>query len=266
MIFEPEQKKSGPRPKPEPVTPEDLAKRIATVCGWVKAAKNIMVLTGAGASAESGVPTFRTKDGLWNQYNPMEYATPEAFHNDPIKVWKWYDERRQGIVAAQPNPAHKVLARWEAEGKKVFIITQNVDDLHERAGSKQVVHLHGSIWRLRCERDGNIVENREAPLTEMPPYCFCGEIMRPDIVWFGEPLPWRPLQQIDDYLLSGPIDLCLVIGTEASFGYVIELAVHARELGAKLVDINPRLTDLGRMADIQIPGKAGEVLTELANG
>jgi NAD-dependent deacetylase len=224
-----------------------------------------MVITGAGVSAESGVPTFRTADGLWRQFNPMDYATPEAFHHDPVKVWQWYDARRQGIVAAEPNAAHRALARLEEQGKTVFIITQNVDDLHERAGSKQVVHLHGSIWRLRCERDGNVVENREVPLSEMPPTCFCGEVMRPDIVWFGETLPWRPLQQIEDYLLKGPVDLCLVIGTEASFGYIIELAVHAREHGAKLADINPRLTDLGKMADIQLPGKAGEVLGDLVS-
>ena len=128
-----------------------------------------MVITGAGVSAESGVPTFRTADGLWRQFNPMDYATPEAFHQDPVKVWQWYDARRQGIVAAEPNAAHRALARLEEQGKTVFIVTQNVDDLHERAGSKQVIHLHGSIWRLRCERDGNVVENREAPLIEMPP-------------------------------------------------------------------------------------------------
>ena len=143
-------------------TVESLETRIARVREWLSAAQNVMVITGAGVSAESGVPRFRTADGLWRQFNPMEYATPEAFHQDPVKVWEWYDLRRQEIVAARPNPAHAALARLEEEqGKKVFIVTQNVDGLHERAGSKQVVHLHGSIWRLRCERDGNIVENRE---------------------------------------------------------------------------------------------------------
>lgn len=241
-----------------------------------------MVITGAGVSAESGVPVFRTPDGLWRKFNPMEYATPEAFHQDPVKVWKWYDLRRQGIVAAQPNPAHQALAQLEegsevqkpkgGQGRTVFIVTQNVDDLHERAGSKQVVHLHGSIWRLRCERDGNVVENREAPLSEMPPTCFCGEIMRPDIVWFGEELPWRPLQQVEEYMMAGvggqgpgKIDVCLIIGTEASFGYIVELAVRAREHGAKLVDINPRRTDLGKIADVQLAGKAGELLPELVS-
>jgi NAD-dependent deacetylase len=224
-----------------------------------------MVITGAGVSAESGVPVFRTRDGLWRQYNPMEYATPEAFHQDPVRVWKWYDLRRQEIIAAMPNPAHLALARLEEQGRTVFIVTQNVDDLHERAGSKQVVHLHGSIWRLRCERDGNIMENRETPLSEMPPTCFCGNVMRPDIVWFGEELPWRPLQQIEEYLIKGHIDLCLIIGTEASFGYIVELAVHALEHGAKLVDINPRLTNLGKIADVQLAGKAGELLPELVS-
>jgi len=245
--------------------PPALDAQLAQARNWLSAARNIMVITGAGVSAESGVPTFRTADGLWRQFNPMEFATPEAFHQDPVKVWKWYDLRRQGIVTARPNPAHVALARLEEQGRTVFIVTQNVDDLHERAGSKQVIHLHGSIWRLRCERDGNIVENRDAPLSEMPPTCFCGNVMRPDIVWFGEELPWRPLQQIEEYLIKGHIDLCLVIGTEASFGYIIELAVHAREHGAKLVDINPRLTDLGKIADAQLAGKAGELLPELAS-
>jgi NAD-dependent deacetylase len=245
------------------MTESTLAEKIARVRELVQAASNILVITGAGVSAESGIPTFRTRDGLWAKYNPMEYATPEAFEQDPVKVWKWYDLRRQTAAEARPNPAHRALAQLEQSGKRVFVVTQNVDDLHEQAGSREVVHLHGSIWRLRCERDGNVVENREVPLSELPPTCFCGNVLRPDIVWFGEPLPRPPLQEVEHYFFSGPIQLGLTIGTEASFGYVIEFAVRAQEHGATLVDINPRVTDLSKLADVHLMGKAGEILPRL---
>jgi NAD-dependent deacetylase len=243
--------------------PVDFETQVARVRERAVAAANIMAITGAGVSVESGIPTFRTGDGLWKQFNPMEYATHEAFEADPIKIWEWYDARRQSVVAAQPNAAHLALAKLETLGKKVFIITQNVEDLHERAGSKHVIHVHGSLWRMRCERDGNLIENREVPLSEMPPYCFCGNVMRPDVVWFGEPLPRAPQQQIEEYFFSGPVDLCLSVGTEASFGYVVEYAIRARELGAMIVDINPRVTDMSRLADVHLQGRAGDILPRL---
>ncbi len=226
-------------------------------------AGNVMVITGAGVSAESGIPTFRTQDGLWNEFNPLDYATREAFKRDPVRVWKWYDERRKTMLAARPNPAHLALAALERQGRRVFIVTQNVDDLHEQAGSKEVVHIHGSLWRVRCERDGIVHENREVPLAELPPLCMCGSVMRPDIVWFGENLPWQPVERIRHYLLEGRIDLCLVIGTEASFGYIVQWAHQARETGAMLIDVNPHETGLGAIVDVHLKGKAGEVLPEL---
>ncbi|OYD16220.1 hypothetical protein CH330_03425 [candidate division WOR-3 bacterium JGI_Cruoil_03_51_56] len=225
-------------------------------------ASNIMVITGAGISAESGIPTFRTGNGLWKKFNPAEYATPEAFRKDPEKVWKWYDKRRQEIAEAEPNPGHKALARLEKIGKRVFIITQNVDDLHERAGSKEVIHIHGSIWRLRCERDGTIEENREVPKTHLP-LCPCGNIMRPDVVWFGEQLPWQPIEKINHYLLTDNIDICFIIGTEASFGYIVEWAFHAHEQGAMIVDINPKPTGLSNLVDIHLEAQAGQILPKI---
>jgi len=148
-------------------------------------------------------------------------------------------------------------------GRRVFIVTQNVDDLHEQAGSKEVVHVHGSLWRIRCERDGTVLENRETPLSEVPPTCMCGEVMRPDVVWFGEELPRRPVEQVVHYLLEGGIDLCLIVGTEATFGYIVQWALQAREAGALVVDVNPRDTGLGSMVDVHLQGKAGEVLPRL---
>lgn len=236
---------------------------IALVRERLANAKNVMVITGAGISAESGVPAFRDEKGLWKKFNPLDYATHEAFKRDPVKVWKWYDARRVNMAQARPNPAHKALAAMEQGGRRVFIVTQNVDDLHEQAGSKEVVHIHGSLWRIRCERDGTVLENREVPLSENPPICMCGEVMRPDIVWFGEELPRQPVEQIVHYMLEGGIDLCIIVGTEATFGYVVQWALLARETGAMVVVVNPRDTGLGSLLDVHLRGTAGEVLPRL---
>ena len=222
--------------------------------------------TGDGDAACAHPDQPKGKDHTpryWKEFNPLDYATREAFRRDPVKVWKWYDERRVNMAQARPTPGHLALAALEQPGRRVFIVTQNVDDLHEQAGSKEVVHIHGSLWRTRCERDGTVLENREVPLSEIPPLCMCGEIMRPDIVWFGENLPWQPVEQIHHYFLEGRIDLCLVVGTEASFGYVLQWALQAHEAGAMLVDVNPRGTGLGSIVDVHLRGKAGEVLPRL---
>ena len=237
--------------------------RIAVVRERLANSKNVMVITGAGVSAESGVPTFRDSRGLWNEFNPLDYATREAFKRDPVKVWKWYDARRVNLAQARPNPAHQALAAMAHEGRRVFVVTQNVDDLHERAGSKHVVHIHGTLWRTRCERDGIVEENREAPLSEIPPLCMCGEIVRPDVVWFGEDLPSQPVERIRHYLLEERIELCLIVGTEATFGYIVQWALQAREAGALLVDVNPQDTGLSSLVDVHLQGKAGEVLPRL---
>ncbi len=236
---------------------------LAEVRERLSRARNVLAITGAGISAESGIPTFRTDDGLWQKDNPLDFATRAAFLRDPEKVWRWYDERRRVAAAAQPNPAHLALARLETADRRVLVVTQNVDDLHERAGSTDVVHIHGSLWRMRCERDGTVVENRDVPLAEIPPYCHCGEVMRPDVVWFGENLPWAPVNWVRDYLLAGAIDLCFVVGTEASFGYIIEWTWAAREAGAFAVEVNPRKTGLSSLVDCRFEDRAGAVLPRL---
>jgi NAD-dependent deacetylase len=262
-------------PNPNPETPSSPVRQpaleavtrieedIALVREHLATAKNVMIITGAGISAESGIPTFRDEKGLWKEFNPLDYATRDAFKRNPAKVWQWYDERRTNMAQARPNPAHVTLAAMARPGRRVFIVTQNVDDLHEQAGSKEVVHVHGSLWRLRCERDGTVLENREVPLSENPPTCMCGEVMRPDIVWFGEELPRQPVEQIIHYLLEGRIDLCLIVGTEASFGYIVQWALQAREAGAIVVDVNPRDTGLGSVVDVHLQGKAGDILPRL---
>jgi NAD-dependent deacetylase len=254
---------SSPVFQPETETAAKANEGIALVRERLAKAKNVMVITGAGISAESGIPTFRDEKGLWRKSNALDYATREAFKRDPGKVWKWYDERRANMGHARPNPAHLTLAKMARPGRRVFIVTQNVDDLHEQAGSKEVVHIHGSLWRIRCERDGTVLENREVPLSENPPTCMCGEVMRPDIVWFGEELPRQPVEQIVHYLLEGGIDLCLIVGTEATFGYIVQWALQAREAGAMVVDVNPRDTGLGSIVDVHLRGKAGEVVPRL---
>ncbi len=246
---------------PEPLPP--LPEAISAVKDRLTTARSILVITGAGISAESGIPTFRTDDGLWQKDNPLDYATREAFLRDPEKVWRWYDQRRQTAAAAQPNPGHIALARLETPARRLLIVTQNVDDLHERAGSVDVVHIHGSLWRMRCERDGSVFENRDVPLAEIPPYCHCGNILRPDVVWFGENLPWAPVAWVRDFLLSSSTDVCLVIGTEASFGYIIEWVWAAHESGALVVEVNPRRTGVSSLADYHLAGPAGTVLPQL---
>lgn len=155
----------------------------------------VAVLTGAGISAESGVPTFRGADGLWKQYRATDLATPEAFERDPKLVWEWYDWRRGLVNRCEPNPGHRVLARFEQFFAGFFLITQNVDGLHRKAGSRTIAEVHGNIWQTRCVREGTIREDCRVPLPEIPPRCSCSALLRPNVVWFGEALPWDIFEQ-----------------------------------------------------------------------
>jgi NAD-dependent protein deacetylase/lipoamidase len=229
----------------------------------LRQSSNILVITGAGISAESGIPTFRGEGGYWRSLDPMKLATPQAFAEDPKTVWEWYDYRRSLIAGAQPNAAHLALAALEEEGKRVFIISQNVDDLHERAGSREVVHIHGSIWEVRCLAERRTYEHREAPLAEIPPRCHCGGLLRPNVVWFGEALPTDVLAKIEDYYCHQEPDILFVIGTEGVFPYISGFVQRAKELGALAIEINPSATAITRIVDCALHQRATEALDTL---
>ena len=240
--------------------------REAAVRSRIEDARRILALTGAGITAESGIPTFRGKDGWWRKEDPSRLATQEAFDRDPAYVWEWYQHRRGLIAEAQPNAGHRALAAWAAEGRDVLVATQNVDDLHERAGSADVAHIHGSIWRVRCEGCGSEHDEHTHPLPSLPPLCSsCGGRLRPAVVWFGEMLPSAPIERVQEFIDDG-VDVALVVGTEASFGYIQAIARLAQRAGALLVEVNPSRTVLSESVDVRLEGAAGEVLSAMADG
>ena len=230
---------------------------------FLSRAKSVCVLTGAGISQESGVPTFRGPGGLWKQYRPEELATPEAFARDPMTVWEWYAWRREIIGRAQPNAAHFALAEMEQQFAgdttgQFSLLTQNVDGLHNRAGSRNVIRLHGDIWRLRCTQCGAERQDNSVPLDPFPPRCECSALMRPGVVWFGEALPeatWRRAA-----IAAGSSDLFLIVGTSALVEPAASLPLLGKQNGARLVEINLDPTPLSGLADLSIRGKAAEVL------
>lgn len=228
---------------------------------WLKQARSIAVLTGAGVSAESGVPTFRGDGGLWKNYRAESLATPEAFARDPKLVWEWYDWRRSVIAGLKPNAGHYALAELEKRTPQFTLITQNVDGLHELAGSNNVLRVHGSIWILRCMACGSEQEDRRARLSEIPPRCECGGMLRPGVVWFGEALPTEVWQAAEK--AARECELLLVIGTSAVVYPAAGLAHVAKSCGARVVEINVAETALSREIDLFVPGPSGELLPRL---
>lgn len=235
----------------------DLARR------WVEDATCIVVLTGAGISAESGVPTFRGEDGLWKSFRPEELANPEAFQRDPKLVWEWYDWRRGLVAATVPNAGHEALVEIEAKTDNFVLITQNVDGLHDRAGSKNTLKLHGDLWRVRCLACGQVSENREVPLRTLPPKCDCGGMLRPDIVWFGEALPFEIMDAA--WSAASEADLLLVIGTSALVQPAASLPLRAKEHGAQVIEVNVEKTVITPYADLSLIGKAADLLPQLVS-
>jgi NAD-dependent deacetylase len=192
--------------------PDDRLPIHPDLVAGLRAARHVAVLTGAGVSAESGIPTFRDAlSGWWARYRPEELATPEAFARDPDLVWRWYAERRRHALGADPNAGHRALARLARLGPRVTLVTQNVDGLHQRAGSAAVHELHGNLTRARCSREGRVVETDRWDATTAPPCPTCGARLRPDVVWFGEPLPARALEVALE--AAAACDVFLAVGT-----------------------------------------------------
>ncbi|MGH9333445.1 MAG: NAD-dependent deacylase [Vicinamibacteria bacterium] len=228
------------------------------MAGKLRNAQRVLCLTGAGVSAESGVPTFRGAEGLWRKFRSEELATPSAFARDPKLVWEWYDWRRQRVAACAPNAGHRALAALQALSFSFDLVTQNVDGLHRLAGSDPVWELHGSLWGVRCSGCSREREDRRAPLPEIPPRCECGGLERPSVVWFGEPLPGDVLSHAFD--ASAAADVFLVVGTSALVHPAASLPAIARERGAFVVEVNPGLTPLSASVDVRLAGPSAEIL------
>lgn len=224
-----------------------------------KNVKSIVFVTGAGISQESGIPTFRGKDGHWRKHDPMKLATIDAFYEDPHLVWEWYEDRRQNIRAAEPNPGHKAIAELE-KFYKVTVLTQNIDGLHQRAGSSRVLELHGSIVRIKCtvcDFQANITEDFE----EIPPKCNCGNILRPDVVWFGESLPqdvWTNAMKE-----ASLCDIMIIAGTSLIVSPANTLPAFAKQNNAVLIEINPEETVMSNEMDVSVRDTSSKILPQL---
>jgi len=229
-------------------------------------ARHIVCLTGAGVSAESGVATFRdAQTGLWARFDPQRLASQEGFAEDPGLVWRWYSERLRMVEAATPNPGHLVLARLEGVTPAFTLVTQNVDDLHERAGSQQVQHIHGRIHIFRCNycRAEHALQPGERT-QELPPRCLaCGDQVRPDVVWFGEALPEQVVEIA--WRAAEACDVMLVVGTSGVVYPVAELPLLAKRAGAVVIDVNPQCNPISEIADIFLQGAGGVILPQVMN-
>lgn len=245
------------------MTQDDLIQQAAEI---IKASTRIAVLTGAGVSKESGVPTFRdAMDGLWARFDPQQLATPQAFQANPKLVWDWYEYRREMVRQAKPNPGHFALAEIQRRCPETTLITQNVDDLHEQAGSTGVIHLHGNIARSKCFFDcqgspthidlDSFVWDRE----NGPPACpHCGRWVRPDVVWFGETLPESEL--VAAQAASEQCDVMLVVGTSGLVTPAATLPGIAKHAGATVIEVNPDTSAITRTADVKLEGASGMIL------
>ena len=226
-------------------------------------AHKVAVLTGAGISAESGVPTFRGPGGLWENYRPEELATPQAFARDPELVWRWYVWRRGLIAQCRPNPAHLALAELERRVDHLTLITQNVDGLHRLAGSRNLLEVHGNLWMVRCTACGALYEERALDLPARPACRQCGGLLRPHVVWFGESLDGSILDAA--WRAAAGCEVMLVVGTSAVVQPAAGLASVAKQAGAFVIEVNLEPTPNSREVDVSLMGKAGEILPQLAS-
>ncbi len=244
-------------------TTEGFTQGIPSLAEQLQRAERVVVLTGAGVSAESGVPTFRGADGLWRQHQAVDLATPEAFKRDPGLVWEFYGWRRELLAPLGPNPAHRALVELERRLPQVTLITQNIDGLHQKAGSLRVVELHGNIWWVRCTQCRQVSEDRRVPLPKLPSCAACGGLLRPNVVWFGEMLDADILEQT--YQALGECQVMLVVGTSALVQPAASMGLHARRRGAYVAEINLEPTPNSELLNMSLLGKAGEILPKLLN-
>ena len=227
----------------------------------IKSFRKIVFVTGAGISQESGIPTFRGKDGLWRNYDAMKLATIEAFYDNPKLIWEWYNERRMNIFQAQPNPGHEAIAELEKYAE-VVVLTQNIDGLHQKSGSSRVLELHGSIVKIKC----SVCDYKEEVLTEiseLPPLCKCGNILRPDVVWFGESLPQDVWQDAINF--ANNCDLMIIAGTSLVVSPANTLPIYAKQNNATLVEINPEETEMSEEMDVTIRNTSAESMPKLVS-
>jgi len=235
----------------------------AALIDRLRTSRRVVVLTGAGVSAESGVPTFRDAlTGLWAKFDPRELATPSAFERNPALVWDWYAQRRAQAASVAPNAGHYALVELEQHVPHFVLVTQNVDGLHARAGSRALVELHGNIARVRCSRDGRIVDRWQEATDALPPRCpACGGFLRPDVVWFEEALPEAALERAE--AAARECDLMLVAGTSGEVYPAAALPHYARAASARIVEINPNATPLSALAHDTLRGTSAVVLPAL---
>ena len=227
----------------------------------LKEAQKIVFVTGAGISQESGIPTFRGKDGLWRNHDAMKLATIDAFYENPKLVWEWYNERRKNIFSAEPNLGHNAIAELE-KFVKVVTLTQNIDGLHQRAGSTKVLELHGSIIEIKC----TVCEFKNKILTEFtntPPLCKCGNILRPNVVWFGEPLPQDIWQ--DAITHASKCDVMVIVGTSLVVSPANTLPLYAKQNNAFLIELNPEETMMSYDMDLSVRSTSVMALPELVS-
>ena len=236
-------------------------KMFESIKDQIKDIKKIVFVTGAGISQESGIPTFRGKDGLWRNHDAMKLATIDAFYDDPKLVWEWYNERRGNIFQAQPNPGHNAIAELEKYAQ-VMVLTQNIDGLHQKSGSSKVLELHGSIVKIKC----TVCDYKEEILTEIsnfPPICKCGNILRPDVVWFGESLPQDVWQNAMNF--ASKCDLMIIAGTSLVVSPANTLPIYAKQNNAILIEINPEDTVMSREMNLVIRNTSAKSLPELVS-
>jgi NAD-dependent deacetylase len=242
-----------------------LEARIAQAAQFLDRARRICVLTGAGISAESGIPTFRDAlTGLWSQFKAEELATPEAFERDPQLVWAWYEWRRELVRKAEPNAGHRALAALAHRVPDLTLVTQNVDGLHQRAGSERVLVYHGNILRDRCTAEGVVVQCPERAAPGLPRCPACGALLRPDVVWFGEAIPREPM--LEAAVAADTCDVFLSVGTSSLVYPAAGLAEAALRRGATVIEVNPNATDLSDAVHVVLQGPAGRILPALLDG